>query len=66
MSKPITKALHTVRVFKQIAAHLRATSGHVETDAGADMYYRVLKVLDNVDPVGDPTLRAALIDACTP
>ena len=62
MPKPITKALHTARVFAVLAQHIRATSGHVGSSDGVDLYRQVLQLLGNADTT-DATLRAALIAA---
>ena len=61
MSKPITKALHTARVFRVLSTEIRGSHGFVG-DAEA-LYAAVLELLGNADTT-DAVLRAALIEAC--
>lgn len=66
MSKPITKALHTVRVVRILAGVVRSQAlpqGSGAYLGRATVYARVLELLDNAD-TADTVLRDALLEAC--
>ena len=61
-NKPLTKALHTVRVIEAIATHLVQTH-NVGVETPYRMLGRVLVILGNDLPL-DAELRAACVAAC--
>lgn len=62
MSKPMTKALHTVRVVAAIAAMVRADSRTIYRDEAA-VLAEVLRILGNAAPT-DAALLTACLAAC--
>ena len=61
-NKPLTKALHTVRVVEHLAAHL-ATINAGQYASTYDLFLGVLSLLGNTAPM-DETLKAACLAAC--
>lgn len=61
MTKPLTKALHTVRVIRAVAEHLATISADDMTPD--ELLDWTLSILENERPT-DPTLLAACLKAC--
>lgn len=62
-TKPLTKALHTVRVIEVIARHLVATSADRIVDTPRDLFAAVLIFLGNAAPE-DKALHDACVAIC--
>jgi hypothetical protein len=62
-NKPLTKALHTVRVVRAIAEHVRATTYAGRQPSALLVYAAVLSILGNVDTF-DAELHNACLEAC--
>ena len=63
MDKPLTKALHTVRVVERVAAYLVKQNGAAAYSDALSLHYAVLSVLGN-HMAEDPALAVACGAAC--